>query len=180
MVNDNSIDIVGRLMAEHNALIAFLPQQEVSLRISADAAFRKTLLMSAASYFEVRMAAAVIDIFSEATNHSEALLEFVRTRAVDRRYHDWFDWKTINANKFFGAFGVSFKSFMADRVKEDTNLEESIRAFMEIGTIRNRLAHENFALFNLNKTVSEIFEMYQKALNFVDSFPDMLEAYLQS
>ena len=167
-------------MAEHNALIALLPQEEISIRVNADAAFRKTLIMSAASYFEVRMSEAVIDIFSEATGASEAMVEFVRAKAIKRRYHEWFDWDSLNANKFFSAFGSTFRSFMNDRLKEDHKLEESIRAFIEIGSFRNHLSHENFVSFYLPKTVSEIFDMYQKAIDFVDSFPEMLRGYLQS
>ena len=180
MVSYNSTDIVGSLMEEHNALVALLPSQEISLRVSVDAAFRKTLLLSAASYFEVRMSEAIINVFSEETNHSEALVEFVRVKAVERRYHDWFDWDKRNANKFFSAFGSSFRSFMEKRVTEAGSLQEAIRAFMEIGALRNQLVHKNFALFPLDKTVPEIFEMYQKALGFVDAFPDDLREYLRS
>ena len=179
MVNPNSIDIVGQLAAEHQALIELLPPDEISLRISADAIFRKTLLLSAASYFEVRLAEAVTTVFLEVTD-SDALVESVRTKAVARRYHDWFDWDRRNANKFFGAFGNNFRAFMDERIQASEQLGESIRAFMEIGSIRNQLVHRDFASFPLEKTVSEIFELYQTALGFVDAFPDRLREYLNS
>ena len=167
-------------MGEHHELVAFLPESEVSLRASADAAFRKTLLLSAASYFEVRMSEIVINAFVEATNDSDALVEFVRAKAVNRRYHDWFDWDKKNANQFFGAFGSRFRSFMETRVKGSETRAESIRAFMEMGDLRNRLIHRNFASFPLDKTVAEIFEMYQKASGFVNEFRADIGEYLRA
>ena len=180
MASDNSVDMVGQLMQEHNALVALLPESEISLRLSADAAFRKTLLLSAASYFEVSMSETIINAFSEATNHSEALVEFVRVMAVDRRYHGWFNWDVKNANRFFGAFGSGFRTFMEDRIKGSSTLEESIKAFMEMGSLRNQLVHQNFASFPLDKTVAEIFDMYQKALGFIDAFPDDIGEFLRA
>ena len=82
--------------------------------------------------------------------------------------------------KFLGAFGSSFKPFMETRVKGGGNLEESIRAFMEMGALRNQLVHQNFATFNLDKTVAEIFDMYQKALAFVDAFQEDIGEYLRA
>ena len=64
-----------------------------------------------------------------------------------------------NANSFFRAFGNNFQSFMAERVRSTAELEESIRAFLEIGKLRNQLVHENFADFQLDKTVNEIVEL---------------------
>ena len=138
------------------------------------------MVLSAASYFEVRLSETITDVFSEATNHSDALVEFVRSKAVARRYHDWFDWDRRNANRFFSAFGSGFKSFMEEQVNNSEEIQESIRAFMELGDLRNQLAHQNFASFPLEKTVLEIFDMYKKALGFVDAFPDTLREYLNS
>ncbi len=180
MAGENPADIVGQLVEEHVTLISLLPLEEVSLRTGADAMFRKTLLISAASYFEFRLAESLIDVFSEVTNHSEALVEFVRRKAVDRRYHDWCSWGSHNANTFFQAFGSDFQSFMAERVRHTAGLEESIRAFLEIGSLRNQLVHKNFAVFESGKTVDEIFVSYQSALQFVDTFPNYLREFIHS
>ena len=179
MGRDNIVEPISSLMEEHKALIALLPPQEISLLARVDATFAKTLLLSAASYFEVRMTDTITAIFLEETQQ-EALKEFVRTKAVERSYHTWFDWRARNANAFFGAFGNDFKQFMENQVKESESLEESIRAFMEIGRLRNQLVHENFGFFPLEKTSAEVFETYQEALGFVNAFPDDLRKYLHS
>ena len=100
--------------------------------------------------------------------------------AIERRYHVWFDWRAHNANKFFRAFGSSFESFMKERVRLAYELDDSIRAFLEIGNLRNQMVHENFAVFYLDKTVPEIIDLYKKALGFVNAFPDDLRGYLRS
>ncbi len=176
MASDSSTDIIEQLVEEHKTLMAFIPLQEVSVRATADASFAKTLMVSAASYFETRMTESVLDVFSEATNNAQPLVEFVRNKAVERRYHDWFDWTRRNANRFIEAFGNDFKEYMDGWVKTH---QKSIRAFMEIGSFRNQLVHKNFGLIPLDKTVGEIVDMYQKALGFVDEFPDELRNYLQ-
>lgn len=175
MVSDSSTDIIELLVEDHKALMALIPLQEVSIRSRADASFAKTLLLAAASYFETRMTEAVIDVFRTETNQ-EALVDFVRRTAVSRRYHDWFDWTARNANKFIGAFGSDFKEYIDEWARSH---QESIRSFLEIGSSRNELVHENFAVFSLSKTVDDIFDLYQEALVFVDGFPQELRNYLQ-
>ena len=41
---------------------------------------------------------------------------------------------------------------MKARVKAEAQLDESIRAFLEIGRERNRLVHQNYGMFTLEKT----------------------------
>ena len=51
------------------------------------------------------------------------------------------------------------------------------QAFMEIGRDRNRLVHQNFGSFSLEKTSSEIYDAFRLATKFVDWFPDALREY---
>ena len=74
-------------------------------------------------------------------------------------------------NRFFGLFGTSFQQSMKKEVRENKDLEHSIGAFIEIGRDRNRLVHEDFASFSLEKTSQEIYDLYRSALKFVDWFP---------
>jgi len=63
---------------------------------------------------------------------------------------------------------------MKTLVGSSPELERSIRAFLEVGQQRNRLAHQNFASFALEKTSDEIFALYKQALPFVDRIGDEL------
>lgn len=61
-------------------------------------------------------------------------------------------------------------AYMVEKVRDDRALDESIKAFLELGKFRNNMVHENYANFPLNKTVAEVFELYQKANIFVEGF----------
>lgn len=161
---------VDRLYAESSAVIHALGSSEPSLVISAGDNFRKTLVLAAASYFEHRMSTCVLDFVRERTNGSGIVIGFVKNKAVSRQYHTWFKWDDSNANQFFGLFGSEFKQMMVERVKASDELRASIRAFLEIGNERNKLVHQDFASFSLEKTLDEIYALYQQALLFVDGF----------
>ena len=169
---------VDRLHEEFADLLTGLDANDVSRRSVADDNFRKILLMAAASYFEKSLSDAVIHFAEGATAESHPLMWLVKNKAVSRQYHTWFDWDTKNANKFFRLFGESFKDHMATRVEEDEELKDSIRAFLEIGSERNRLVHEDFANLSLEKTTQEIYKLYSDARVFVDSFPNSLHEFV--
>jgi hypothetical protein len=48
---------------------------------------------------------------------------------------------------------------------------------MELGAERNRLVHTDFGSFSLEKTSEEIYDLYKKALKFVESFPTLLHDF---
>ena len=58
---------------------------------------------------------------------------------------------------------------MRQYANENRDYQESIRAFLEIGNARNELAHGNYALYPLEKTIEEIYASYKTALHFVES-----------
>ncbi|NJP06468.1 MAG: hypothetical protein HC837_13000 [Chloroflexaceae bacterium] len=157
--------IIDTLYEEHRLLIAYLSDHgEISLQISADNYFRKTLLLSMASYFEERIKAAIVDFAEEQARQPGPLIDFLRNKAIERQYHTFFSWRDTNANSFFGLFGRDFKNFMRAQVKADPALDDSIKAFLEVGNSRNELVHQNFATFPLNKTADEIYGLYRQAM----------------
>lgn len=147
---------------------------EVSLRVTADDYFRKVLLLSAASYFEHKVSETLLEFVFERTRGDGAILALVRSKAIERQYHTFFDWKSNNANTFFSLFGPHFKDYMKTQVEKDDGLRDAIRAFLEIGRLRNELVHLNFASFPLEKTVEEIYDLYKIANRFVVCLPDRL------
>jgi hypothetical protein len=172
LVNATGVDA---LHDEFTALIALLDTQgEPSLRNSVEENFRKSLLLAAASYFEFKMVLSVMTFAEEITGAEGMLTEFIRVKGVDRQYHTWFSWKENNATNFFGLFGNKFKSFMKEKIRKDGQLESAILSFMEIGRDRNRLVHENFASFSLEKTSDDIYAAYKNGLRFVEQMPVLL------
>jgi len=103
--------------------------------------------------------------------------EFIKNKAITRQYHTYFHWDSRNANAFFGLFGESFKVFMKQKVDDDPNLDSAIKAFMSIGLERNRLVHQDFGNFVLEKTAADIYEQYRIALKFVEAVPKCIEEF---
>ncbi len=56
-------------------------------------------------------------------------------------------------------------------------LHESFAAFLEIGRERNRLVHQDFGVFALEKTTAEIHPLYTRAILFVDAVPGALREF---
>jgi hypothetical protein len=163
-------------------LISYLDQgNQPSLRSTVDENFRKALLLAAASYFEHRIVNDILAFVRESSSENSLLVEFVNNKAISRQYHTFFNWNETNANQFFGLFGTTFKNFIKQELRSDDQLSSSIKAFLEIGRERNRLVHQDFGTFSLEKTSDEIYELYKSALTFVESIPSKLrECLLQN
>jgi hypothetical protein len=127
-----------------------------------------------ASYFEHRVCSIVIDFVRERSGGSALVESFVRNKAIARQYHTWFKWDETNANQFFGLFGSEFKIIMTNRVKGSDELRSSIRAFLEIGNERNKLVHQDYATFPMEKTLNELYRLYKDALKFIEFLPNVL------
>ena len=170
--------VVDRLHEDFAGLLSVLDEAgEVSLRAVADENFRKSLLLAAASHFEQRMTKAVTSFVEDATNRNVLVAALVRNKAVSRQYHTWFQWDANNANRFFGLFGDGFSNFMKRKLRDDDALDESVRAFIEIGRERNRLVHQDFGAFPLEKTTEEIHALYRRAVRFVEAVPGALREF---
>lgn len=179
MTDGTADHIISSMMQEHLELTEHLTQSgAISLRSRVDSAFSKILLLSVASYFESRIIDDTVRVFEEETNGSEALVAFILDKTSSRGYSSWFAWDRRNANKFFSAFGPGFRAFMDESIKRDPSLAASIRAFMELGSLRNELVHQNFAQYPLDKTVDEVFALYENAATFVDRFPDDIRQHI--
>jgi hypothetical protein len=155
-------------------LTALRELPDVSLQVTAGNHFRKALLLASASYFERRVCDSVLDFTRQRAVGSTLVPNFLRNKAISRQYHSWFSWDASNANAFFALFGDEFKTMMIGRVKASDDLQSSVRAFLELGNERNRLVHQDYATFSLEKTMDEVYALYKKASLFVDQLPGAL------
>ena len=171
--------VVDRLYREYESIVDFIGPVELSLRNSTEETFRKALLLAAASYFEREIQDHIM-VLAGKHSSSKLIVEFVRNKAIKRQFHTYFQWDGRNANVFFSMFGEGYKSFMSGRARADHSYGESIRAFLELGNERNRLVHQDFGNFPLEKTSREIFELYKEARLFVDSVGASFDEYVQS
>jgi hypothetical protein len=159
--------IVHRLYEDFTALTGALGQAvEPSLCVTANDCFRKALLLAAASHFERTITASVLAYVEASSQKNPLVREFVRQKGLSRQYHTLFQWDGKNANKFFSLFGDDFRKHAEKCVRGDSKLEDGIKAFLELGDDRNRLVHEDFGNFSLEKTADEIFALFERAQTF--------------
>lgn len=167
---------VDRLHVEFKTLVTTLGTAEPSLVSTADDCFRKLLLLSAASHFERVITETILTFVAERSPKNPCVVEFVRRKGLTRQYHALFSWDDAKngAMPFFALFGDAFKTQMKARLKDDTELDAGVAAFIELGGDRNRLIHQDLAQFVLEKTADEIFALYERAVRFPDALPSLL------
>ncbi len=172
---------IDELWNDHNDLAGYLQSNnQLGLHSRVHDSFRKTLIIATASYFEVQLTETIVGLYGSADHGAGVLAEFVRRQAIDRRFAQLFQWGGPNANSFYSLFGRDFADHMKQRVRSDQCLDDSVKAFLEIGNLRNQLVHENYADFRLEKTVDEIYELYRTALYFLRVFPDAIRQWIEA
>jgi hypothetical protein len=170
--------IVDALARDNEQLVEYLRDKgEISLLSFAENAFRKYLLLAAASYFEDLVKQIVLDVVRHEAGRASPLIPLIRKKIIEREYHKLFDWNASNANQFFGLWGEEFRERMKNHHMADQGLSEGIRAFMELGRLRNQLVHGNFAVFEIEKTPGEIYDIYRKAIVFLCELPIALREH---
>ncbi len=185
----NAPSIGGRieeLWQDHRELVEYLRSaNQLQLSVRAEESFSKTLVIAVASYFEVCLCQVIVGLYSSLSDGSELLVQFVINQGISRRFSQMFDWGGSsrpgrNANRFYSLFGPEFADYMKVKVRDDRRLEESIRAFLEIGNLRNQMVHENYANFQLGKNVEEIYKLYEEAGYFLNVFPVAVREFIDS
>lgn len=172
MAESTAIDL---FYEDATSVIAILQAQaQLSLQVVAADHFRKALLLAVASHFEERVCQIVLDFVRQRANGSSLIENFIKNKAIARQYHSWFDWDKPNANKFFAFFGSDFRQTMSSRIGASPEMQDSVRAFLELGNERNKLVHQNYVVFPMEKTLEEIYKLYNDALPFVDGLLDEL------
>jgi hypothetical protein len=166
---------VRRMYSDHRDVLEYLREQkQASYHSALESTLPKVLLLAAASEFEQRVCAALLEFVRE---HSTDLKisALVEQKAIRRQYHTLFDWDKRTASKFWSLFGSDYKDRMNRFCLDDAELTEAISAFMEIGSLRNQMVHNDYATFVLEKTLDEVSALYEKGSSFLDRLPDLLK-----
>lgn len=140
---------------------------QISLENNVENHLKKVMLLSCASYYENEIQE-IIKSFVKRNSTNEMVSNFVANKAVSRQYHTYFQWTGGNVNSFLGLFGENFKKEISDTISGNEELKSQMRAFLELGNERNKMVHENFLVYNLEKTFDEIIQLNEKAEKFVE------------
>lgn len=165
---------IEALNNEYIELIEFCKlNNQVSFEMYINDTYKKSLLLSAASYFEVAITRAIHDFVDRKSRQNTEIVAFVDNKAMKRQYHTFFNWDGNNANQFFGLFGDAFKHKAREQIQAK-ELGEAEIVFLAIGRERNRLVHQNYIEAQINDTFEEIYAKYRKACDFVELIIQLL------
>ena len=165
---------IDRIYRDSTRVSEHLVAERPSLFLTADEIFRKYLLVASASYFEERVKGILLDYVRGSSGGNERLVAFVHSTVTNRGCHTLFSWEANNANQFWRLFGESFRDRMRERVRQDANLDDGVKAFLELTRDRNRLVHGDIGAVSFEKTSDEIYKAYKQALEFIESLPSIL------
>jgi len=147
---------------------SFLEHQDLSFKSFVEPHLTKTFLFSCASYYESQIQK-IIENFLGSITKDERLICFAVNKGIKRQYHTYFDWDSKNGNppeninNFLGLFGREFKDKISTEIKNNEKYFNGMMAFLLIGNLRNKMAHNNFLEYALPKTFEEIMEMNEQA-----------------
>lgn len=139
---------------------------QFSASININEHYRKVLLLSCASFYETQIQNLLKELIKEKSN-SILIENFMCNKAINRQYHTYFNWDSKNINNFLGLFGAEFSIKISLELKNDFDLNQNMLAFIEIGKERNKMVHENFLEYRLDKTFDEIYGLHKKAYQFI-------------
>lgn len=162
-------------------VIDFLGEKgEVSFQQRIEEPFRKYFLISCASFLEEKTKLCLKEFFQNNGDKRGLVSNFLGKASLSRGFHTLFDWESGNANKFFSHFGEEFKDEILKKAKSDSEFQQNMHSFMEIGRERNRHIHNDIANMQLDKTAKEIRQHFVCGNKFVDDFFDFLRSYEKS
>lgn len=93
---------IASLHDEYSEMISFCrSNKQVSFEMYINDIYKKSLLLSAASYFEATITKSIHDYINAKSRQSPEIVAFVDNKAIKRQYHTFFNWDGNNANQFF-------------------------------------------------------------------------------
>ena len=139
---------------------------EISFATYIDNVYKKVLVLSAASYFESVISKRILQYANEVSGRDKRIVKLIENKVIERQYHTLFDWKAKNTNAFWKLFGEETKEKARSTIDKDEELKSAEQSFIGMGQLRNLLVHENFAEYDVNLTVEEIYSKYYSLVLF--------------
>jgi hypothetical protein len=175
LANEGVMTEVGRVRSELEAVRKIILAVNSPSDLSAfENIAAKTLLLSAASYFERRVCDVLRDSAVGFGVHN-VFVSFIQHAVIDRGFHAMFDWKAANVNKFLGLFGPENKARLVADLTMYVGSGSAVSDFMYIGSQRNQLVHGNFASFSLAASADEVWAKFESGNKVVEWLPIGLE-----
>jgi hypothetical protein len=165
---------VGRIHDELISLREIVRKADSLSDLNAfEAMASKTLLLAAASHFEKQICDTILRCAIE-SGTPKLFAAFIDKQGLERKYHSMFQWDKANINRFLSLFGADHKKSMEKALKADDSLSAAVNDFVFIGSQRNLLVHNNYAAYNIDASMDEIWTKFEGAQRLSDWLPGKL------
>jgi len=168
---------IEELKRQYEDIVAILKESgRLDLWIAANESYAKSLLMSAASYFEHEVIEILRAYFSHHSSGNVRLDSFVWKMALNRKFYSLFDFGANNVNGFFSLFGEEVKNSWR-KYSDENNLGDAIKDFLSICNDRNKIVHQNYAAYQLEDSFDKLFPRYENACKFLEALKEMFKVH---
>lgn len=140
--------------------------RELSFAADFSETFTRSLVLAIASYFEHDITEILTEVPQRRANRDTVITSMIVRQVVSRKYHTYFDWERLKPGPFWALLGDDFKAQATQALKADENLDRAVQAFLELGQLRNKLVHQNYVQFTVEKTPEELIGQFRTALGF--------------
>lgn len=148
---------------------------EITFATYINDVYKKVLVLSAASFFESAISKQLLDYAIKASGSDKRIVTLIENKVIERQYHTLFNWNVKNTNAFWSLFGDTTKTKVREQINSTDKLKSSEVDFVELGKQRNLLVHENFAEYDVNITIEEIYKKYKSACEFISFMTTVLD-----
>lgn len=164
------MDAVQQLKFSADSVKSFLAEKgEISLVVTAEDVWRKSVLIAAASHFEHELGRA-IERSASRYNVPDSFRRLIEAKAISRQFYSYFDFSSSNTNRLFVSFGPGCKEKAEAHIRRSDRLREAQAAFLKICALRNQMVHSNYASFSIDLTTDEVYDLYEKGCSFIEFF----------
>lgn len=153
--------------ASKTELTALKDRRELSSYLITTQMLSKAMLMSCASFYEQEITQIVERIVKRGRDNP-IVTNWILKKAVEGQFYKWFNFRSAkNTNPFLAMFGSEFKDQMRELIdlKDWRSAAES--SFLLLCTSRNECVHRNFAAYNLELTIDEIYRAHRQAMSYI-------------
>ncbi|WP_159002173.1 HEPN domain-containing protein [Streptomyces sp. NRRL B-3229] len=170
---------VELLYQDQKQMLDELQLREPSFHATLQTMLPKMLMLAAASEFEHFVCSHIRDYVAESSS-GDRISFLVERKAINRQYHTYFDWPKQKAGTFWALFGPEFKKAVESKISEEEDLSGGLKAFLEVGSVRNNLVHNNYADVTISYTLAEVHKLYTTGCKFVDALPSLLRIEVET